>query len=116
MTVTPAHVPVLALVVVTPAGIVSTNGDVSRIAPEFALPSVSVSVAVPPVAIDDGTMDLPSVGATAVTVSGADAAGAVPASVVSVPVVLVTVPGVRRGDRHHDRAAARRDASIRSPS
>ena len=39
-------------------------------------------------------MDLPSVGATVVTVSGADAAGAVPVLVDSALVVLVTVPGV----------------------
>ena len=60
----------------------------------MALPSVIVSVAVPPATIVAGTIDLVSVAEIAVTVSGALADGAVPASVVSPLVVLVTVPGV----------------------
>jgi len=60
----------------------------------LVLPIVSVSVAVPPMPIVPGTMLLASVALAAVTVSGAEAGGDVPALVVSVPVVLVTVPGV----------------------
>ena len=94
VTVTPVHVPVLAPVVVTPAGIVSVNGDVSVVPAALVLPSVSVSVALPPAAIEAGAMVLASVGADAVTVSGALAAGAVPTADCSALVVLVTVPGV----------------------
>ena len=48
----------------------------------------------PPAAIVAGRIVLVSAPDTAVTVSGALAAGVVPASVCSVLVVLVTVPGV----------------------
>ena len=95
VTVTPVHVPVLPLVVVTPAGMASTNAAESVSGATVALPSVSVSVAVPPGAMVAGAIVFVSVGPTApVTVSGALAGGAVPPLVVSVPVVLVTVPGV----------------------
>ena len=77
-----------------PAGRLSTKFAVSAIGAAFGLPSVSVRVALPPATIDAGAMPLPSVGPTTVTVSGADAAGAVPVVVESAPVVLVTVPGV----------------------
>jgi hypothetical protein len=94
VTTTPVHVPELAPTVVTPAGIVSVKPAVSVIAEPFAFPNVMVSVAVPPDGIDAGAMVFASVGGVAVTVSGAEAGGAVPASVTSAPVVLVTVPGV----------------------
>jgi len=94
VTVTPVQVPVLPDVVVTPAGIGSMNGSVSACAVAFGLPSVSVSVAVPPGGIDGGAMAFASVAAAAVTVSGALAGGDVPPSVCTELVVLVTVPGV----------------------
>ena len=62
VTVTPAQVPALPDVVVTPAGIVSTN-VVARIAGvALPLPSASVSVAEPPAAMVAGAMVLASVG------------------------------------------------------
>ncbi len=70
VTVTPAQVPVLPPMVVTPAGIASVNADVSVSGVTPALPSVSVSVALPPAAMVDGAIDLASVGAEP-TVSGA---------------------------------------------
>ncbi len=94
VTTTLGQVPVLADVVVTPDGIASVNAELSVAAVALALPSVSVSVAVPPAAMEAGVMDLLSVGAEAVTVSGALAAGAEPTLVCSVPVVLVTAPGM----------------------
>ena len=54
---------------------------------------MSVSVALPPIAIDAGLIVFASVGG-ALTVRSALAGGASPALVDSVPVVLVTVPGV----------------------
>src|SRR5690606_19351827 len=93
-TVTPVHVPVLPDVVVTPAGIASVKSAVSVSAAAFGLPSVSVSVVAPPDTMVAGRIVLPSVAAAAFTVSGAAAGVVVPAPVVSVPVVLVTVPGV----------------------
>ena len=54
-TPTPTQVPALPPTVVRPAGIVSVNGAVSVIAAAFALPSVMVSVAVPPDGIVPGT-------------------------------------------------------------
>ena len=92
--VTPVHVPLVAPTIVTPAGIVSVNGAVSVSGVVFGLPSVSVSVALPPEVIVPGAIDLASVGAAAFTVTGALAAGAVPAVVARALVVLVTVPGV----------------------
>ena len=92
-TVTPGQVPLLGPVVVTPAGIGSVNAAVSVIGTGLALASVSVSDAVPPIAMVAGTMDLASVGG-AFTVRFAVAGPALPALVDSVPVVLVTVPGV----------------------
>jgi hypothetical protein len=94
VTVTPAHVPVLPEVVVTPDGIASVNAAVSASGKAFGLPSVIVSVAVPPAVIVPGTMVLPSAGPTAVTVSGACAGAPVPADVTSELVMLVAVPGV----------------------
>ena len=94
VTVTPVHVPVLPLVVVTPAGIASVNGAVSVIAAAFVLPSVMVIVAMPPDGIVAGAIVLASDAAVAVTTSGALAGGAVPPSVTSGLVVLVTDPGV----------------------
>ena len=76
--VTPAHVPLVAPVIVTPAGIVSVNGAVSVSGVVFGLPSVNVSVAVPPDVIVAGAITFASVGAAAFTISGALAAGAVP--------------------------------------
>ncbi len=86
VTVTPVQVPVFADVVVTPAGMVSVNGAVSASAVALALPSDSVSVAVPPGTIVAGVKLLASVGGVAppppvLTVNGALAAGAVPAFV-----------------------------------
>ncbi|HTQ01942.1 MAG TPA: hypothetical protein VMN56_21665, partial [Casimicrobiaceae bacterium] len=94
VTMTPPHVPVLPPVVVTPAGMLSTNADVSVSGPDPVLPSVRVSVAVPPAAMVDGAIALASVGPGAVTVNGALAGGALPPLVSSEPVVFVTVPGV----------------------
>ena len=93
-TVTPVQVPVLPDVVVTPAGIGSTNCSESVSGVAFGLPSESVSVAVPPGAIDAGAIVFASVAAAVVTVSGALAGGVVPPSVCTLLVVLVTVPGV----------------------
>ena len=93
-TVTPVHVPVLPDVVVTPAGIGSVNAAVSNALLALELPMVIVSVAVPPATMIGAAMALPSVSGTSLTVSGALAAGVVPAAVMSVLVVLVTVPGV----------------------
>ena len=94
VTATPTQVPVLPLVVVTPAGMGSVNGAVSATATALRLPSVSVSVDVPPAAIAAGTIVFVSVDAPAFTVSVALAGGVVPPAVTSVLVVLVTVPGV----------------------
>jgi hypothetical protein len=91
--VTAAQVPVLPLVVVTPAGITSVKALVRAIGPPFVLPRVSVSVAVPPAAIVAGAMAFASAGGDD-TVIGALAGGADPPLVLSVPVVLVTVPMV----------------------
>ena len=93
-TATPAHVPVFPDVVVTPAGIGSVNGAVSNCATELMLDSVSVSVAEPPATMDAGAIALESESGATLTVSGALAAGAVPAPVTRVLVVFVTVPGV----------------------
>ena len=108
VTVTPGQVPVLPDVVVTPAGIGSENSAARVVAAALVLPSVSVSVAVPPAEIDAGAMVLASVGACAVTFSGALAGGAMPDPVCRLLVVLVTAPGSigRHGD--DNRAAARR--------
>ena len=92
--VTPRHVPLVPCIVLTPAGIGSRNDADSVSGVVFRLPRMSVSVAVPPTLIDDGAIDLASVGGAMVTVSGALAGGAVPASVTAWLVVLVTVPGV----------------------
>ena len=54
VTVTPAHVPVLPLVVVMPAGIGSVNGAVRTSGAALGLVIVIVSVAVPPSGIARG--------------------------------------------------------------
>ena len=93
--VTPMHVPPVAPMIVTPAGIVSVNGAVSVSGVVFGLPSVSVSVAVPPDVIVAGAIAFASVGAAAFTVSGALAGRrACPPPSTTVLVVFVTVPGV----------------------
>ncbi len=73
VTVTPVHVPVLPDVVVTPAGMMSVNAadKVSGVA--LPLPSVIVSVAVPPATIVAGAMDLASVAVLVERVSLSDA-------------------------------------------
>ena len=99
-TVTPAHVPRLPEVVVTPGGMLSVNGEESVIAVALALPSERVSVALPPTPMVAGAIVFASVGGVPppppppVTVSGALAGGASPTLVASGPVVFVTVPCV----------------------
>jgi hypothetical protein len=81
VTVTPAHVPVLPPVVVTPACMLSTKCAVSVWGEAVVFASVMVSVAVPPAAMDAGAMALARPAVEAVTVSGALAGAAVPALV-----------------------------------
>jgi len=54
--VTPVHVPLVAPTIVTPLGIVSVNGAVSVSGVAFGLPSVNVSVALPPDVIVGGAI------------------------------------------------------------
>lgn len=95
-TVTPGQLPRLPLVTVTPAGMGSVNGAVRTKGVAFGLPSVSVSVAVPPSGMLVGTMLFVIVAlSTPLTEIGAEAAGAVPPPLVcSGLVTLVTVPDV----------------------
>ena len=93
-TVTPVQVPVLPLVVVTPAGMGSVKAAASVSSVALVLPSVSVTVALPPTAIVAGAIVFARLAPAVVTVSGALATGVVPAPVCSVLVTLVTVPGV----------------------
>ena len=90
VTVTPVHVPALPLVVVTPGGIVSTNGAINANACALLLPSTSVSVAVPPDAIVAGAMVLVSeMPAFAIVVVGAVLVAGGPAGGVAVAVFTI---------------------------
>jgi hypothetical protein len=71
--VTPGHVTVPAPVMVTPAGMLSENAEVSVIGAALLLPSVSVNVDAPPAGMVPGTIDFPSVGPNSSSVSVSDA-------------------------------------------
>ncbi len=78
VTATPVHVPVLSPIVVTPAGIVSTNGAVSVSGAAFVLASVIVSIAVPPTLIVGGAIVFASVGPLSMRLSVSEALALVP--------------------------------------
>lgn len=80
---------------VTPDGMVSVNAAVNVVAAALGLPSVIVSVAVPPAAIVAGTIDLPSVGTNRMIelVSDADAVEPGPLLAVFVAFTVLVIVG-----------------------
>ena len=95
VTVTPPHVPVFALVVVTPAGIVSTNGAVSVSGPALVLASVIVSIALPPTPIVGGAIVFANVAPLCERLSVSEAVALAPVGTSVTVTTFVIVAAVR---------------------
>jgi hypothetical protein len=95
VTATSAQVPALPPIVVTPAGIASTNGAASVSGPAFALESVIVSAAVPPTLIVAGAIAFVIAGPIWERLSVSEAVALEPVGI-SVTVTMFVIVAVTR--------------------